>query len=177
MCPPALPALAAAGSWLTSAAGLATVAVASTAASIYSQAKTAKWQEQAARDQLALIEEQSQDTQAAEINDRLRAMRKEQARTRVAAGEAGLQLGGSIEMLLKDSVMQAGLSVERSNTNAERDRQSARAEANSMLSRIDRPTALGAGLQLASAGASAWASGSSIAIRRKAAAEQIGRGA
>ncbi|MFN3582778.1 hypothetical protein [Phenylobacterium sp.] len=176
MCPPVLPGLAAVGSFLTSSAGLATLAVAGTAASLYTQARSAAAQEEAIREQLAMVEAEALDTETAEVNDRLRAMRKEQARTRVAAGEAGLQLGGSIELLLKDSLMQAAVSRERTSQNAERERMSARAEANSMLSRVERPTALGAGLQLVSSGVSGWSTGKSIAISRENAAKQIGRG-
>ncbi|MFN3573628.1 MAG: hypothetical protein ACK4TR_08885 [Phenylobacterium sp.] len=155
---------------------MATLAVAGTAANLYADAKSAKAQEAAIREQLAALEAESRETETAEVNDRLRAMRKEQARVRVAAGEAGLQLGGSIELILKDSLMQAGLSNERSRANANRERVSGRAEANSMLSRVSSPTALGAGLQLTTAGVSGWSSGRRIQISRENTAKQIGRG-
>lgn len=151
------------------------LAVTTTAASIYSANKLADNQEAAIREQLESLEDESRKTESAETNDRLRAMRKEQARTKVAAGEAGLQLGGSIEALLKDSLMQTSLAGERIGLNNERDRRAGRAEANSMLSNIQKDTALGAGLKLASAGSSAWNTGQSIKIARAGAGQSAGR--
>lgn len=148
---------------------LTVMAVATTAAGLYTQAKSADAQEDAIREQLASTEEEIVDSEAAEINDRMRAARKEQGRIKVAAGEAGLQLGGSVEMLLKDSLMQASLSNERTMQNGDRQVRAARSEANSMLSRIQKPTVLGAGLQLVSAGASTYAGAKAAQINKKAA--------
>lgn len=152
------------------------LAVASTAATIYSANRAADAQEAAIRDQLSMLEAESVTTETADVNEHLRAMRKEQARIRVAAGEAGLQLGsGSIETLLKDSMMQTSLAASNTRLNAERDRRAARAEANRGLSGIQKDTFLGAGLKLASAGVSGWSQGSSLQISRERAAAQAGR--
>lgn len=152
------------------------LAVTTTAAGIYTANKAADAQEAAIRDQLANLEEESVKTEVAEVNDRLRAMRKEQGRAKAAAGEAGLQLGsGSIETLLKDSLMQTTLGNAGTHLNAGRERRAGRSEANSMLSRIQKDTALGAGLKLASAGVSGWNAGASIQIKRDQIAQQAGR--
>jgi hypothetical protein len=175
MCAPVLPALAAVGSWATSAAGMATIGAATAAAGVYTANVSARAQESAIREQLEALEAESVKTESAETNDRLRAMRKEAARTKVAAGEAGLQLGGSVEMLLKDGLMQASLSGERTHLNAERERKSGRSEANSMLSRVERDTALGAGLKIGSAAMGGWNTGKSIKIARNETAKTEGR--
>lgn len=155
---------------------MTTLAVVSTAASIVSEVKAAKGQEAAIRDQLAVAETEISDKASAEINDRLREARREQGRIKVAAGEAGLRLGGSIDLLLQDSLMQAGLANERTIGNRDRELTAARAEANSMLSRVERPTLLGAGLRLASAGMSGYSSGTSLKIARQNAQINAARG-
>ena len=149
---------------------MTTLAVASTAASIVGQVQSAKRQEAAIRDQLAVSVDEVNDKATAEVNDRQRAARREQARIKVAAGQAGLQLGGSIEMLLKDSLMQGGLAEERLNDNREAELRNVRTEANSMLSRVERPTMLGAGLQLGTAAMNGYSAGTSLKINRANAA-------
>lgn len=155
---------------------MTTLAIASTAASIVGEVKSAKRQEAAIREQLAATEAEVNTKASAEVNDRLREARREQARVKVAAGEAGLKLGGSIDLLLMDSMMQAGLSNERTLGNRERELRAARSEANSMLSRVERPTLLGAGLRLASAGMQGYASGQSMKLNRQTAERNAGRG-
>lgn len=83
----------------------------------------------------------------AEINDRLRAMRREQARIQVAAGESGLSLGSqSVEALLQDSLMQAKLANDQSLANRESRKRASDAETQSRLQA--KTTALGAGLKI-----------------------------
>ena len=153
------------------------LSVATTAASIVSETKAAKNQEAAIRDQLAISEEEIDDKAAGEVNDRLRETRREQARIKVAAGEAGLKLGGSIDLLLQDSLMQGGLSNERTMGNRGRELRASRAEANSMLSRVERPTLLGAGLRLATAGMNGYSAGQSMQINRSTANRNAATGA
>lgn len=150
--------------------------VASTAASIVSETRAAKAQERAIYDQLAVAETEINDKASAEVNDRLREARREQGRIRVAAGEAGLRLSGSVGLLLQDSLMQAGLANERTLGNREREIDAAYAEANSMLSRNERPTLLGAGLRLASAGLQGYSMGQSLQINRTNAQINAARG-
>lgn len=134
---------------------LAVVAVAATATSVIGQVQGAKAQTKAIQQSLNVKSAQIDDASTAEINDRLREARREQGRITVAAGESGLNLNsGGIETLLMDSATQAGLSNDRSLANRESRRTAADAEAQSMVP--SRPTALGAGLQIAFAGANAY---------------------
>lgn len=87
----------------------------------------------------------------------MRATRREQARIRTASGEAGLSLqSGTIEQLLLDSAMQGELQGSRTIANMESRNAASTAEAASALSQIQKPTALGAGLQIASSAAAGW---------------------
>lgn len=151
--------------------------IGTTAAQIVTEVKSAKRQEAAIREQLVQVEEEVNDKAAGEINDRLRESRREQARIKVAAGEAGLKLGGSIDLLLQDSLMQAGLSNERTLGNRGRELRAARNEANSMLSRVERPSLLGAGLRIATAGMNGYSMGQSMQISRRTADIQAAQGA
>ncbi|WAC60787.1 virion core protein, T7 gp14 family [Brevundimonas sp. SL130] len=146
---------------------MAALAVATTAGGIVAQVRSAKKQEAAIREQLAVSQTEIDNKATAEINDRQRAARREQARIKVAAGQAGLQLGGSIDSLLQDSLMQAGLSEERTLDNRATEQRGVTAEANSMLSRVERPTIVGAALQLGSAGMNGYAQGKSLQIARQ----------
>ena len=102
--------------------------------------------------QNALRKEQIDDTATAEINDRLRAMRREQSRVMVAAGEAGLSLNsGGVEAMLLDSAMQAELSNDRSIANRESRRAASDAQTQSRMQ--SKYTALGAGLKIGLAAA------------------------
>lgn len=155
----------------------ATLMVVTTAAQVVGEVKAAKRQEAAIRDQLVMVEEEVNDKAAGEINDRLRESRREQARIKVAAGEAGLKLGGSIDLLLQDSLMQSGLSNERTLGNRGRELRAARNEANSMLSRVERPTLLGAGIRLTTAGMNGYSMGQSMQINRANADLRAAQGA
>lgn len=97
--------------------------------------------------------------------------RQEAARIKVAAGQQGLNIGGSVEAMLRDSLMQNNLATERINLNAETQDRAAIAEANSMHSRNTRPTILGAGLRVAVAGGQAYMGGKSLQIARSDAAK------
>jgi hypothetical protein len=145
------------------------LSVATTAASIVGEVQAAKSQTAAIHEQLAEVTQQVDQKAGAEINERQRAARREQGRMKVAAGEAGLQLGGSIDLLLKDSAMQAGLSEERTLDNRNNDIIAANREATSALSKVESPTILGAGLRLASSAAQGYSAGNSMVISRNAA--------
>ena len=142
MCLPAVPLIA---------IGLA---AATTAVGVIGQIQSANAAAKNIEAQLAVKQKQIDQQSTAEINDRLRQARREQGRIMVAAGESGVNLeSGAITGLLQDSAMQATLSNERSLANRESARQAATAEANAMMP--SKPTLLGAGLQIALAGASA----------------------
>lgn len=137
---------------------LAVTAVASTGANIVAQNKAANAQEASIRAQHEMVSEENRREASGELFDQMRAARREQGRIRTAGGEAGLSMaGGSIEGLLFDSAMQMEMQGGRTIANMESRHAANTAEADSMLSQIQKPTALGAGLQLAAAGASGWA--------------------
>ena len=136
----------------------AVLAVASTTAGVISQAKQAKAQTKAINQQQAVVAEENRRAASAELFDQMRASRREQARIRTASGEAGLSLqSGSIESMLLDSAMQSELQGTRTMANLESRQAATKAEAASALSQISKPTALGAGLQIASSAADGWA--------------------
>lgn len=139
------------------------------AGSAIAQSKTAKAQTKAIRAQQERVNEENRDAASAELFDQMRNARREQGKIRTAAGEAGLGLnGGSIEGLLFDSAMQMELQGSRSIANMESRIAANNAEAESMLSQIQSPTLLGAGLQVAGAAASGWAGiqNSKLAIKK-----------
>lgn len=150
---------------------LTTLAIASQAASLITEHRAAKNQKQAISQAFEAQQKEITQTQVADINERQRQARKEQARIRVAAGQAGLQMGGSVQALLTDSAMQTTLFSERTGMNADTRRESSAQEANSMFSRVEDPSILGAGLRLASAGASAFYQGQGLSIQRASAAK------
>jgi hypothetical protein len=153
---------------VTAAVVVGVTSVASAAANVVAQTKTAKAQTKAINDQRTVVREETREQASAELFDRMRAGRREQAKIRAASGEAGLSLssGGSIENLLLDSAMQTEMATDRTIANMESRHRANEADADSMLSRIQKPTALGAGLQIASAATSSWSGIQSAKIRK-----------
>lgn len=146
----------------------AALAVASAAAGSVAQIKSANAQTKAINEQQKVVREENRQVASAELFDEMRATRREQAKIRTTAGEAGLSLSsGSIEGLLMDSAMQGEMSRDRVLANLESRNTAANAETSSALSRIQKPTALGAGLNIANAAASGWANIDSANIQKK----------
>lgn len=143
---------------LTASAVIAGVAtVAETASTVVAETKAANAQAKAINNQLKVTTEESRKQATDEIFDQMRATRREQARTRAAAGEAGLSTdSANIEDLLMDSAMQGQMSGARSIANMESRNDNYQAEATSQMSKVQKPTALGAGIQIGAAAASAW---------------------
>jgi hypothetical protein len=153
---------------VTAAVAVGVLSVAGTTASVIGQAQAAKAQTAAIREQQATMREETRQEATGQLFDQMRATRREQARVRAAAGEAGLSLSsGSIEGLLNDSTMQGNLQGERTLANMESKHEANTAEANSQLSRIQSPTLLGAGLQIASSAAEAWSGVSKAKVAKK----------
>lgn len=146
-----------------------------TAASTAAQIKSAKAQTKALNEQAKVVREENRQVATAETFDSMRAARREQARIRTAAGEAGLSLAsGSVESLLRDSAMQGELNRDRILANLESRNTAAQAETSSALSRIQKPTALGAGLNIAAAGADGWATLDKARIDKATRATAVG---
>ncbi|WJY17676.1 hypothetical protein QQS45_08445 [Alteriqipengyuania flavescens] len=151
---------------VTATIATAAITVASTAASTISSIKSANRQEAALRDQMAQAREETKDVASAELFDSMRQARREQGKARAQAGESGLSLAsGSVEALLLDSAMQSELREDRIIGNMESRHRSNMAEAESMASRIQKPTALGAGLQIGGAAAQGFSSIQAAKIR------------
>jgi len=157
-------------------AAIAIASVVGATANVAAQAKSAKAQQKAIEHQQAIAREQTRATAGAELFDQMRATRREQARIRAAAGEAGLSLSSnSIEGLLMDSEQQGQMQGARTLANMESRHAAHTAEAVSMLSHIHKPTALGAGLQIGSAALQGW-SGMKNAQLKKTRTKQAATG-
>lgn len=154
------------------------ISVASTIGGQVAANKSAKAQVKAIHNQRALVREETRRTATNELFDQMRDMRRQQGRIRSSAGEAGLGLtSGAVEGLLFDTAMQMELQGDRTLANMESRHTANESEAASMLSRIQKPTALGAGLQIAAAGASAWSGAEAAKIAKTNAAANAARAA
>lgn len=149
---------------VTAAIVVGSLAVATSAASVVGQMQSASAQQRLIAQQDELAAEQIKDQATADINERSRAARRERARIRVAAGEAGLNLqSGSIEGLLMDSLFQQNFDNTGTIKNAENAQKSRQLRTQSQLiDRASRPTFLAAGLQVASSGLQGAARGFSL---------------
>jgi len=135
------------------AAGIAAVSAGLSAAG---QMSAAHAQAKAINAQNDARQKQIDQATTAEINDRLREARRQQGRIDVAAGQSGLSLNsGGVEDLLLDAWTQASLSDERSLANRESQKLAAATQAQAAMP--SGPTLLGAGLQIALAGAKGYA--------------------
>jgi hypothetical protein len=135
---------------------LAALTFASTAASVATQISSANAQIKAINEMADNQQKQISQQQGAEITDSLRQARRDQSRIAVAASQAGLNLSGSVDTLLADAGMQGALRNENTSLNADIQRQQALDSAKANLSRVNKPTALSAGLQIASATAGSY---------------------
>ena len=139
--------------------------IATTAVSLYAQSQTAKAQQNAINQQAENEREETLEAAEEELGVRIRASRESRARARVAAGESGAlgaSFAASINQSLSDSNLDAAL-VAKQVAFSQRgidDR------ANIALSQISSPSALEAGLQIASAGVKGFQTGTSIQDRR-----------
>ena len=130
------------------------LAIGAAAFGAVAQVQSANAQAKALNQQLAARDKEINHAASAEINDRLRAARRQQGRILVAAGQSGLSTtSGNVEGLLLDNAVQASLSDERSLANRNNALDAAAAEAQAKMP--SKPTILGAGLQIGLAGAGA----------------------
>lgn len=153
---------------LPAVAAVALVAAGTAAVGVIQQNAMASATNRALEQQNALRKEEIDDATTADINDRLREMRREQSRIMVAAGEAGLSLqSGGVESLLMDSAMQAELANDRSLAN--RESRKAASDASTQSQMQSKYTPLGAGLKIGLAAGGAFANQSaanSAAVRK-----------
>lgn len=152
---------------LPAVAAAALIAAGTTAVGVIASNQQAKAYNRALEQQNTVRKTEIDKAATAEINARLREMRREQSRIMVAAGEAGLSLqSGGVEALLLDSLQQAELANDTSLANRESRKLASDAETQSRMQA--RTTLLGAGLQI---GLAAGGAAMEAAQRRNAAIE------
>lgn len=152
---------------VSAAIAVAVTTTAATGAGILQQNAYAKAQRKAIDQQLAVNREEVRQQASAEMFDDMRAARREQAKVRTAAGEAGLGLNsGSIEAMLMDSAMQMELQGDRTLANMESRHASNVAEATSMHSQVKSDTLLTAGLKLGASAAQGFSGVQSAKLTR-----------
>ena len=128
-------------------AAAALIAGATAAVGVVQSNQVAKQTNRALNAQNAVRKKEIDQAATAEVNDRLREMRREQSRIMVAAGEAGLSLSsGGVEALLMDSAQQAELANDRSLANRESRKLASDAATQSQMQ--SKYTPLGAGLKI-----------------------------
>ncbi len=146
---------------------MSVLAIATAGVQTYAQHQTAKAQADAINAQRKNEREEALESAEEELGQRIRAARERRSRARVAGGESGA-LGNSfiasINQSLQDQDMDAAI-VQKNVAFAQRgidDR------ANTALAGIRSPSALEAGLNIATAGVQGFSLGQSISDRRKA---------
>ncbi len=146
---------------IISATTLMYISIASSAVSLYAQQQTAKAQSEQIGVQQEHEREEVAEAAEEELGQRIRASRERRARARVAAGESGAlgaSFAASINQSLTDENMDAALIAKKSAFT----QRGIDDRANTALSQIRSPSALEAGLQIATAGISGYQTGLGI---------------
>ena len=143
------------------------LAVVSTGVSLYAESQTAKAQRNAVNQQAENEREETLEAAEEELGVRIRASRESRARARVAAGESGA-LGASFAASMNQSLSDSNLDAALVAKQVAFTQRGIDDRANVALSQISSPSALSAGLQIASAGVSGFQTGTSIKDRRVA---------
>lgn len=153
---------------IITASTLMYLSLATTAVGVYAKTQTAKAQREQITTQAGREREEVSEAAEEELGQRIRASRERRARARVAAGESGAlgaSFAASINQSLSDEQMMAAR-VSKKSAFAQRGIED---RAQTALSQIRSPSALEAGLQIASAGVTGYQAGLSIEALRKAA--------
>ncbi len=157
---------------IISATTMMYLSIASSAVGIYAQSQTAKAQKQSIQTQQEHEREEIAEGAEEELGQRIIASRERRARARVSAGESGAlgaSFAASINQSLSDENMDAAL-ISKKAAFAQRgvdDR------ANTALSQIRSPSALEAGLQIATAGVAGYQTGLGIESLRTSVPKKI----
>lgn len=107
--------------------------------------------------------DQITDAASVKAGERVKQARAEQARLRVAGGEAGVT-GNSFEALLMDSVLQADMDIGTIGKDAANQDAASEARFLSANASVKNPSLLENGLQIAAAGAQGFSMGQSLTI-------------
>jgi len=137
------------------------ISIASAAVGVYSQQQTAKAQKQNIRTQQENERNEVADKAEEELGARIRESRERRARARVAAGESGA-LGASFAASINQSIQDQDMDAALVSKNAAFAQRGIDDRANTALAGIRDPSALEAGLQIATAGAQGYQTGLGI---------------
>ena len=137
------------------------ISIASSAVGIYAQTQTAKAQAEQIGVQQEHEREEVAEAAEEELGQRIRASRERRARARVAAGESGA-LGASFAASINQSLTDENMDAALISKKAAFTQRGIDDRANTALSQIRSPSALEAGLQIATAGISGYQTGLGI---------------
>lgn len=149
------------------------LSIATAAVSTYAQRETAKAQRDAINQQAEHEREEVYESAEEELGQRIKAQRERRARARTAAGESGAMgnsFAAQINQMISDQGMEAALVAK----NAAFAQRGVDDRSNTALAGIRSPSALEAGLQIATAGASGYSAGLSLKGRMSAAPKTTG---
>lgn len=144
-----------------SATTMAYISIASAAVGVYAQQQTAKAQRGAIKAQQENEREEVGAKAEEELGQRIRQSRERRARARVAAGESGA-LGASFAASINQSLSDQDYNAAVISKNAAFAQRGIDDRANVALSQIRDPSALEAGLQIATAGINGYRTGLGI---------------
>lgn len=159
----ALPAI---GTALTSTAGMAVTSAALAGIGLYAQHQSAKAQAAALEAQAEAERRETLERNEEELGQRVRAAREARARARVAAGESGA-MGQSFAAMLNQSLQDQDMDAALVAKNVAFSQRATNDRLATALSGIRSPSALEAGLQIATAGISGFQTGLAIRDARK----------
>ena len=143
------------------------ISIASAGVGLYAQRETAKAQREQITSQAARESEEAVEGAEEELGQRIQASRERRARARVAAGESGA-LGASFAASINQSLSAENMDAALISKKAAFAQRGIEDRANTALSQIRSPSALEAGLQIASAGISGYQTGLGIKKLRTA---------
>lgn len=141
---------------------LATLAVAATGAQIYGGREAAKGQFSANARQRAAQNEEIRAASNAKAGERVKQMRAEQARLRVAAGEAGVS-GNSFFAQLQDAAFQSDMDIATIGKDAYFQDRASETRFLSANAQVNNPGLLTNVAKLTAAGVSGYAAGANLA--------------
>lgn len=151
---------------------MAALSVAKTGFGIAGNRAQAEAQFASNKNQREAQNDQITDQASVKAGERVKQQRAEEARLRVAGGEAGIA-GNSFEALLMDSVLQADMDLGIIGKDAANADAASEARFLSANASVKNPSLLENGLQIAGAAASGYAFGSSLAIPSSSIAESV----
>ena len=141
------------------------LSVVTTGVSLYAESQTAKAQRNAVNQQAENEREETLEAAEEELGVRIRASRESRARARVAAGESGA-LGASFAASMNQSISDFNMDAALVSKQVAFTQRGIDDRASIALSQISSPSALSAGLQIASAGVKGFQTGTNIQDRR-----------